>query len=132
MCGEGVIINLPVDNVFYLQSEGKFEIYIANKDFTKARTIDEFLHRSGEHQVVFGRARTHLYLVGEGKDAYTCLKKSKELIRADKIYNEFYYNEKDEKLDGALIKTTGDLIKFSNFLKNKFTSEKEINSYLNF
>lgn len=135
MGGEGLKINVPVENVFYVKGvrvngashiidEYGFEVFIANKDLTRAKTLDDFLKHKGTKYSVWSSAR-YVHLSHEDWEWDVAIESAKE------FYNEFRGLKKDANTDGVF-KTTGDLIKFSNFLKNKFTSEKEINSYLNF
>ncbi len=45
---ENIKFHLPADRVFYFYKDGKVELIIANKDFTKFRTIDQLIEMKGD------------------------------------------------------------------------------------
>lgn len=116
---EDLRIDVPVSHVFYLgAARGTIylgvrsnTLYIANVDFTKARTVNEFLLRTG------GANMDKTYSYGTGENIYSIEGVFGDLINVGKLYNEY------AKLNGLkgkkVFKTLKDLYNFESYLMDK-------------
>ena len=110
MGGEGLKIDLPVSHVLYKKDKSGATLYIANTNFTKVRTLNEFFHKTGGNEIGWLNPY-NTYFFKNGKDAKNWL------VDAEEVYTK-YLSEKGLK-SKSVFETPRDLYDFERYLRDE-------------
>ena len=116
-------MKLPIENVYYYCGKNGVELFIANKDFTKVRTFDEFLNKKGGKELWHSRGRGAHVLCGK-TDKY--LKHVNEIVESEYKTAKNFNKKEFESLE--------ELKDFYKFMTEQFKpkSKTDLADYLNF
>ena len=135
---KNIRFQLKKRQIFVVTKKDEVDLIIANKDYTKFRTLDQLVNISGYANVIcIDKQKTDSFINNNTRESGFALSTGEPLISAaDWQFRDYFYAGK------AGYSSIVDLLKFKEYLKNRFEksdwkqsvkeSEENTEKYLNF